>query len=269
MGLISTNPRTWVSVATVLATLALGCEGTSGETRAAEGEFVRKAAVGDAGAEDTTNDGEDATDGDEGRLDASVASLDGSTPASLDGGGSTVTNDETDAAVQLTDNQIFGILVANNDAELSAAAAGEDKLRGSATRELARGVTRSANAAKLRYALLTSVEGLTPEDSQQSADRKRVAGDIDAMLQTEPPSDSLDLRYAFGEAMTNQLLVDLIDETLLPQADSELLKSELRTARETAQRRVRDGGELVNALSPSVVPDQADADSAASDAGTR
>ena len=267
MGHISTNPRRWVSVATVLATLALGCEGADGETRAAEGEFVRKAAAGDAGAEDTT-DGEDATDEDQGRLDASVASLDGSTPASLDGAASPVTDDQTDAAVQLTDNQIFGILVANNEAELSAAAAGEGKLLGSATIEFSRSVTRSANAAKVRHALLTSVASLTPEDSQQSADRERVAGEIDSMLQTEPESDSLDLRYAFGEAMTNQLLVDLIDETLLAQADSELLKSELRTTRETAQRRVREAGELVTALSPSVLSDEADAVSPASDAGT-
>jgi hypothetical protein len=88
------------------------------------------------------------------------------------------------------------------------------------------------------------------------------------MLQTEPESDSLDLRYAFGEAMTNQLLVDQIDQTLLPQADSELLKSELRTTRETAQRRVREAGELITALSPAVVPDEAEAVSPTSDAGT-
>lgn len=245
MRLTTTKPRTWVSVATLLTTMAFGCDGADSGTTALESEFVRKAAVGDAG--DSTDDTDD-------QPDAAVASWDGGATAPVpDGGEPAVTDDETDASVQLTDNQIFGIVVANNDAELAAASTGEGKLRGAAA-ELAGVVTGSANAAASRHSLLASVTGLTAEDSEQSTERERIAGDTNTMLESEPASDSLDLRYAFVEAMTNQRLVQLIDDTLLPQADSELLKTELRTTRETAQRRVTEGGALVRALAPSVAP---------------
>jgi hypothetical protein len=236
--------------------MAFGCEGADSSASAGDQTLARQAAIGDAGVQDATDDGESADDG-ERALDGAVASLDGQTPASSDGAAASG-DDQTDAAVQLSDNQIFGIMVANNDAELSAAAAGEAKLRDPATAAFAGVVTRTASSAKRRYTLLATVAGLTAEDSQQSADREGVAGDIDTMLDSEPASESLDLRYVFGEAMTNQLLVDLIDGTLSTQADSELLKAELRTARDTAQRRVTEAGNLIQALTPSAVPEASD-----------
>jgi hypothetical protein len=262
MRLDSTNPRMWVPVATLLTTMAFGCDGASNDPSERESEFARREAARDAGVVD---DGEST-------LDGSVSVADG-TSTSLDGGTITVTDDQADAAVQLTDDQIYGILVAYNDAELSALEAGAGKLRDPATVTFARAVTRSANTAKSRHTLLARAEGLTPADSEQSTQRERVASDIDTMLETEEASDSLDLRYAFGEAMTNQLLVDTIDETLLPQADSELLKSELRTTRETARLRVTEGGSIVAALTPSVEPaadpaaDVTDTDTVTTDAG--
>jgi len=251
MSLTSTIPRTWVPVATLLTTLMFGCDGADGESSTRESEFARRTAAGDAGVSDSTDDGAPS-------LDGSVVSVDAGTAAPLDGAAPTTPDDESDAAVQLTDNQIFGILGVYNDAELSAAAAGEGKLEDPATVAFASGVARSANVASTRHSLLATVLDLSPEATEQSAERARIAVDIDTMLESEEPSDSLDLRYAFGEAMTNQALVDLIDETLLPQADSELLKSELRTTRETAKRRVTDSGALVTALSPSVTPEPAD-----------
>ena len=270
MARTSTLPRTWMSVATLLTTMAFGCDGADDTTSALEPELARKTIAGDAGG--ATDDAEEQPDG-------SVASVtgDASAPAP-DGGAPTVTGDQPDAAVQLTDDQIYGILAANNEAELSAAAAAEGKLGGRAS-ELASVVTRSANLTKARLTLLASLAGLRAEDSEQSADRERVASDANAMLETEPPSDSLDLRYAFAEAMTNQTLAALIDSTLLPQADSELLKTELRTTRDTAKLRVTQGGDVVTALAPSVTPEPAgpgatdsetsDSDTGESDAGAR
>lgn len=243
MRLDLTIPRMWVPVATLLTTMALGCDGAGNETSERQSEFARRAA----------GDGSIADDG-ETLLDGAVASLDGGAVV-LDGGTPTVTDNETDAAVELSDNQIYGILVASNEAELSAAAAGQGKLQDPATIVFARAVARSANLAKSRHTLLASAEGLSAEESEQSVQRERVSSDIDTMLETEPAGASLDLRYAFGEAMTNQLLVDTIDQTLLPQADSDLLKSELRTTRETARRRVPEASSIVTALTPSVEPE--------------
>lgn len=248
MRLDSTNPRVWVPVATLLTTMALGCDGAGNETIDRASEFARKAA-GDAGV---VADGEST-------LDGSIVIADGPS-TSLDGGTVTVTDDPADAAVQLSDDQIYGILVAYNNAELSAIKAGEGKLQDPTTVIFARAVTRSANTAKSRHTLLARAEGLTPTESEQSTQREQVARDIDTMLESEDAGDSLDLRYAFGEAMTNQLLIDTIDETLLPQADSERLKSELRTTRETAQQRVTEGGDIVRALTPSVVAEDPAAD---------
>lgn len=245
MRLTSTNPGTWASVATLLTAMAFGCEGADGGASAQEAEFARKAAAFDDGGD--TPDGEGGGD---------VASLDGGVSASApDGGEPALNGDVSDAAIGLTDNQIFGILVAYNDAELSAAASGDGKLQSSAALALATTAARSANASKARQSVLARLAGLTPDDSDQSTDRERIASEVDTMLETESPSDSLDLRYAFAEAMTNQQLVQLIDGTLLPQADSELLKSELRVTRDTARLRVTEGGNVVTALAPAVTPE--------------
>lgn len=269
MRLDSTNPRMWVPVATLLTTMALGCDGAGNETSERESEFARRTAAGDAGVADVSDESEDATDeSDSGWLDGSVVVSDGST---LDGGAPA--DDVSDAAVEYTDNQIFGVLAAYNAAELSTAAAGDGKLQDPATLAFARDITRTANAAASRHTLLARLAGLSAEESEPSAQREQVASDIDAMLASEPASDSLDLRYAFGEAMTNQLLVDFIDQTFLAQADSELLKSELRTTRDAARRRVTQGGNIVTALTPRVVPDAdpaadvTDEDTVTTDAG--
>ena len=261
MRLTSTKSRAWVYIASLLTTMALGCGSADGEPNALENELARKAGIGDGGA--STDAGGDPRD-------ASIALVDGGASAPAVDKDAAI-DDQADAAEQLTDNQIFGIIVAYNDAELSAAAAGEGKLRGRAS-TFASVVALSANAVASRQTFLAQLADLTAEDSTQASDREQAAGDIDSMLKTEPPSDSLDLRYAFAEAMSNQTLIQLIDSTLLPQADSELLRTELRTTRDAAQRRVTEGGNVVTALAPAIAPKpddtgSADPDTSDADAG--
>jgi len=221
---LSTKRTVLVPASAFLAALAFGCDHAESDAMAPQNEIALRATV----------------DG-------------GSDSSAVDAGGPAV---DEPAVIELSDNQIYGVLVAHHEAELAQTARAQEKVGTPAVLAFARQLAIATDAAQAREASLGRLTSLTAEESDQSVYRTRVSTDVLQIIEDVPAGPNLDMQYAFAEAMVHAHLVEQIDTVLAVQADNALLKTELRTVRRDAQRRAAEAGALVQTLTP---PDETEA----------
>jgi putative membrane protein len=142
-----------------------------------------------------------------------------------DGGGTT-----TDANATLNDNQVAAVIVAANTGEIQEGQVAQAQGSNDAVKVFAGKMVTEHTAANTRATALFSGLGITP---QENATSQKLTSDASAMVTSLKAMSgaALDKAYIDGQVAAHQMVLDLIDKTLLPGASRAELKTELNTMR--------------------------------------
>lgn len=177
---------------------------------------------------DDDNDGDDAYR-DDGGLDASVpdAATGDDDAGDFDAATGDATTDDPDAGEQLTANQIVGVITAANLAEIEAGQLALTKGSNPRVVAYAQQMVTAHQAAEARVDAL----GITPLESDTQTTFAALVETMRANLNDAPIGTMFDQAYVNSQVEAHRLVLEMIDEVLLPSADSEALRSELTRMR--------------------------------------
>lgn len=176
---------------------------------------------------------DDDRDGDglfrDGGVDAAVpdAATDDDDAGDLDAASRDATTNDPDAGEQLTANQIVGVITAANLAEIEA---GELALmKGSNPRVVAfaQEMVNAHRAAEARVVAL----GITALESDLQTTFAALVESMRQNLVDAPVGNMFDQTYVKSQVEAHRLVLEMIDEMLLPTGDSEALRAELTRMR--------------------------------------
>ncbi|MDB4975207.1 MAG: rane protein [Myxococcaceae bacterium] len=211
--------------------------------------------------------GDDDKDGGGARtgIDASVSSDAG---RGIDGSAASPTLNDSglldSGQLSLSDSQIAGILAAVNQGEIEQGNYAATKAQSKAVSDYAKLMVSMHTQAQSEQTALLQTLNLTPAGSAPEVMLTGNASAALAKLMNTPAGPLFDSGYIADQASTHRIVLELIDGTLLPQASSPALKTELGTTRVMVQAHL----EAAKALLPSLLPaDAGVVDGGKSDAG--
>jgi putative membrane protein len=167
---------------------------------------------------------------------AKTAAANGSAAATSSGSSMTSSADagasgaSAAAAAPLTDAQIAGITAAAHQSEIDAAKLARKHSRNAKVRAFAAKMIKDHTGAMKEETALAKKAGLTPADSDTSAKIKSMSADGAAKLEPLKGKD-FDKAYVSAQVDAHQMVLDSIDNTLLPAAQSAELKAQLTKER--------------------------------------
>ncbi|MDB4975208.1 MAG: hypothetical protein JWN48_3549 [Myxococcaceae bacterium] len=132
----------------------------------------------------------------------------------------------------LSDSQIAGVLAALNQGEIDQGNYALTKARDQATKDYAQMMVTMHTAAQAAQASLLQTLGLTAAESALSRLLTTEASAELQQLKSTKDSD-FDETYVLGQARQHRAALNVIIDSLLPQADAPALKTELQSVRAT------------------------------------
>ena len=233
------------------ATSAGGAGGTGGSTSGGAGGTSATAGAGGSatgGAGGAVNGGSGgAANGGAGGA-SNTAGAGGATAAGA--GGSANTAGAGGSGVQmvtLTDAQIASVSLAANTGEVDQNTVGVARARNPQVRDFAQDMVTMHTAAIARETALAAAAMIIPADNEVTDTLQAMSRQIVANLQTSD-GDEFDQMFINGQVQVHQQVLALINDTLLPQVDSEPLRNELRSMQTTVSQHLETARRLAASL---------------------
>ncbi|MDB4987962.1 MAG: rane protein [Myxococcaceae bacterium] len=158
--------------------------------------------------------------------DAGALGLDGSV-SFPDSGSGLLDSGQT----ALTDSQIAGVLAKANQGEIDQGDYASTKAKAKPIVDYAKLMVSMHTQAQTDQTALLQTLSLTPADSAVSVMLAGNATQTLDKLKTIDAGDGFDYAYISAQVTQHQSVLDLLDQILIPQASSPVLKTALQTAR--------------------------------------
>lgn len=211
-----------------------GTAGTAGQATGGTGEAggASEAGTGPGGAPTNGTAGA-------GGAAAGAAGLGGAAGAAGAGGAA----GETD----LTDGEIMKVMDTANLAEIVQGELADDRSDTDAVEEYAEMMITEHTAAREEGEMLAADEGITLEDNPVAQSLQEQSDAIIEML-TDASADEFDLTYMRSQVDVHRSLLELLDDRLIPQADTATVEDYLTTVRATVAAHLEAAEDLVESL---------------------
>jgi putative membrane protein len=178
-----------------------------------------------------------------GTAGASDAGRSSSMGSSSTGSSSADAGSDSSSSAKLTDAQIAGITAAAHQSEIDAAKLARKNSKNAKVRAFASKMIKEHTAAMKEETALAKKANLTPEDSDQQSKLKQSAQDSASKLEGQKGRD-FDKAYVQAQVDAHQQVLDMIDNTLLPAAQSADLKAQLQKERPIVQSHLEHAQKL-------------------------
>ncbi|HVU52381.1 MAG TPA: DUF4142 domain-containing protein [Polyangia bacterium] len=152
-----------------------------------------------------------------------------------------------DAGEVLSDAQIAGVMIDANSGEVHAADVANGRTKTPAVRSFAALMITDHTAANHSLDMVLDAQGLFASDSGTRQLLATQAQQTLAQLWSVPRAD-FDLTYAMAQVTMHQMVLGLLDDTLIPQAQNAALKAALQAARMTVATHLADAEALLASL---------------------
>ena len=153
----------------------------------------------------------------------------------------------TGAALTLSDAQIASIALTANAGEIEQNMVAEAKTNRASIAAFARDLVAMHTAAQQRETALFATVGLVPADNPTSAQLRDASSAIVARLRAASAAD-FDAIYIMSQIDVHSMVLNLIEQTLLPQASSDSVRIELTTMRNEVRAHLATATQLRDTL---------------------
>jgi putative membrane protein len=212
-------------------------------------------AAGCGDDDDSDDDGGAGTGGRGGTSGGSAGSSSGTSGSSGKGGssgsgGTTGTAGAAEggsAAVELEDGEILQVVLSANSGEIDQGEVATDMAQDAAVLDFAETMVTEHTAALDDGEALASDAGIEPTASTLSADLEAESQSIVTMLQSTPEAD-FDLAYMQAQVTVHQEVLDLLNETLIPQAQDPDLSAYLEDVKTHVEEHLENAQGIVSDL---------------------
>jgi len=144
------------------------------------------------------------------------------------------TVDAAPAAAKVTDAQIVAIVTAANTADIDAGKMAKSKTKNADVKKYADLMVKDHTAMNAAGAKVAKKAAITAEENDTSKKMKDDATASTEKLKAAPPAE-FDKAYIESEIMMHQMVLDALDNSLIPSAQNADLKKALEDARTKVQ----------------------------------
>ena len=151
-------------------------------------------------------------------------------------------------SVEVTDAQIAAIVVAANTVDIEAAKLAQSKAKDKRVKDFADNMVRDHSAVNQAAVALVTKLGVTPEESDTS--RGLIASGVKAREDmSKLKGKAFDKAYIDNEIAYHKLVINAVDNTLIPSAQNEELKATLVKYRPAFAQHLQHAEEIQAAMS--------------------
>lgn len=155
---------------------------------------------------------------------------------------------ETPADFKITDDEIFGVLEMINNVKIEEANLAKKWAKDQRVKRYAATLIREHNAANKRQKELRGRLGLLSSDSRLRSDVKSDSDQKITKLKEIGKGDAFDASFVDTQIQSNTLILDFIDNKLLPNTQMPDLREELGTTRATVEGHMNAARDLQGSL---------------------
>jgi len=155
--------------------------------------------------------------------------------------------------IVVNDAQIASISLAANTGEVEQNTVAVTRGGNAEVRGYAQDLVTMHTAAIAREMALAASAMIIPADHEVTQTLQTMSRAIVARLQTAEPAE-FDQMYLSGQVDVHQMVLTLIDQTLLPQVKADALRDELMTMRVTVMQHLERARELLAMNSTGTMP---------------
>jgi putative membrane protein len=155
----------------------------------------------------------------------------------------------TGGAAALSDAQIGAVMLEANNGEVAAAQIATAKAQNGNVLAFAMMMINDHSAANTHLSMVLQTANIAPADSAIRANLAMQASQAESTLLSTPTA-SFDRAYIQSQVTMHMMVLQLLDGTLIPQAQNTELKAELQAERATVMTHLADAQQLLAALSP-------------------
>lgn len=147
----------------------------------------------------------------------------------------------------VSDGQIVAIAAAANDAEIEQAKVAHDKAKDPRVKKFAAMMIQDHTQAKQNQAELVARMSLAPNESSQSQEIATDSFDTLTKLR-DADKNSFDMTYMDAQVNNHQMVLDLLDNLLIPNARNGELKKQLQDMRPTVDKHLTEARDIRQSL---------------------